>query len=173
MVNSYNSKMGNTDSSRTRSIAPPVSYPPSPILHSSREGSPDYSIRRRTSSTCSTVISTTDDERPPEPSRPPTKDEIIRNYENLCDSNPDIDQLINMYGYFRLQYSPTDSTFTERSNEINKISRTASMFYRTKKFGVSLSSITGNVFIWDNHVAIAYKDNIRILGFFDRDIRHS
>jgi len=160
--------MGNTESSRTRSIPAPTSYPPSPILHSSREGSSDDSIRRRTSSTCSTVVSVTDDERPPEPSLPPTKDEIIRNYENLCDSNPDIDQLINMYGSFRLQYSPTASTYTERLNEMNKISRVASIFYKTEKFGVSLRTIAGNIFIWDNHVAIAYKDNIRILGFFDR-----
>jgi len=163
MINSYNSKMGNTKSSTTRPIPPVTSRAPPLILHSSREGSPDSS-----GSTCSTVISVTDDERPPEPSRPPTKDEVIANYENLCDSNPDIDQLIRMYGSFTLQYSPTDSTFTERTNEMNKISRSASMFYRTKKFGVSLSSIAGNIFIWDNHVAIAYKDNIRILGFFDR-----
>lgn len=137
---------------------------PSPTPHTSRTHTTSHS--RPVS--MPPPSSTRDVPPPSKPPKPPTKEEIIRNYENYCNCNPDIYQLLCTHGSFILQYSPTDSTFEERTREMDKITPKASAFYSKKKFGISLRSIAGNIFIWDNHVAIAYKDNIRILGVFSR-----
>ena len=121
------------------------------------------------SSSTSSLVSTSSSAPDPDPiSKPPTSLEVFRNFENLCDANPTLDQCINLYGPFLLQMDLRLNTLEEVCTEMNKVNRSSSTFLKSYHKGVKVVNMCGTIYIWSNHVVITALDRIRVIKRFDR-----
>lgn len=97
-----------------------------------------------------------------------TLSDIRRNIENYADFNPTLEQLIAVHGPFVEQFNPSTTSLNERRNVIRNISKSGYKLYNKAICWRHIYYFTGNVYVWDNHVAFAHSDNHRIIGYFER-----
>lgn len=112
----------------------------------------------------------TDPEHSPIPPHPPTPMEINvvrQNVENYCSSNPNLDQFIESFGGFSYQIQPNEVTDEIRETLLESVSSDVREYIEHEYLpGVRILDLCGNLFIWDNHLAICARDNRRVLAWF-------
>jgi hypothetical protein len=123
----------------------------------------EYSPASTVSSGGSASVSVIVPDPPTPPSKPPTKAETIRNIENYCEANPNLEQLITMYGPFTIQMSIKTNTVHEIQDELNKINRRHGISFTKRINGIQFINVCGTIYFWDNHVGISASDNYRML----------
>jgi hypothetical protein len=120
------------------------------------------------SESCATALEKTPTIVPDTPPKPPTRDELIRNIENYCEENPNLDQLINIYGPFKYQMNTKINTLNEIQVELDKINTQYWRFLTQRMNGIQFIELCGIIYVWDNHVGISALDNYRMLKVIHR-----